>query len=857
MNSYNYNLRNAIVTSLQNQEMDMTTGNGALNAAMFDLYYAEGATITAYEKLQSDVLEETARNLVNKQAVNNNNIAFNMQASVTQANSYLQQSITNTSVCAANVQVASNAIVGLAGDVGNIFSILNAGDYETDMYELAKEIRDHINDTAYAAEVASKMSMEASILTSEVSGTVVLNKAKGVMAAVSNLLGITTADFNTISQSVDADYANLATTDVLEKQAEGNMLDINIEANATDEAYKTSNKVLNHNLRISKVSKTGFNVRFDLIKAPFARTPDKNNEALQLILPPDTIHIQVYPVKEYYALVVKNTKKYTFSMSDAQSVAGKTKQRLSTQLEITSKPILSSEKPGEVSLHHFISQRIDLVKDGVKLKDSDGDDVSLGVDYSVFVYAVYQDDYKRKINNFEDFLSAPSEMFVATSKLRPVKASSIEVKPLTDEARKTIGNITGDVTEKGDTYLLNFKTIDHPATGKAEYRLMFLPYRKDLTAGMLTLQSLGQLQADLELLQRVAEKFDPEIERLNSQLASLSIELARINLNIDKHDKTIKTAEKEIKELEKQRESTNPKDKAVIQALDEKIAGLTSKLKDEKQKEAAEIKAWKELLQQITLINTEMEVMQKAKEDSLKGARAERLVKGDELVAAVLNDVLEWENLPKDAPEKTKQELQKKIVKAAEELAGFINDFLKRTAEIIRKDPDGSVARLVKDIEANLLKILGYGASHLTANHSAKEKAASQNEVKAALEQIKKDLEKLYNQVQLISPETGKIGFIFNVALAQQVPYGNWTQTYLQNEETVTDPDGTFYVNQTWVTTFGDETTDNFGNRLVNGNEYIPVLLSTSDPETEATHKVSDALSDFQHTTLFKYQEKK
>ena len=53
MNSYNDNLHADVLASLQSQELDQKKKNAQQNAAMFSLYYAQGARITAADKLES------------------------------------------------------------------------------------------------------------------------------------------------------------------------------------------------------------------------------------------------------------------------------------------------------------------------------------------------------------------------------------------------------------------------------------------------------------------------------------------------------------------------------------------------------------------------------------------------------------------------------------------------------------------------------------------------------------------------------------------------------------------------------------------------------------------------------------
>src|SRR6185312_3103620 len=110
MGTYSENLHETIANSLQSQYLDQQNLSSQMNAASLTLYYAQGATNTAEEKLEMMKTDATFKETVNKQTVIKGGIANNLLTSATQANQYSKQSISNTAVCAANVQVAANAI---------------------------------------------------------------------------------------------------------------------------------------------------------------------------------------------------------------------------------------------------------------------------------------------------------------------------------------------------------------------------------------------------------------------------------------------------------------------------------------------------------------------------------------------------------------------------------------------------------------------------------------------------------------------------------------------------------------------------------------------------------------------------
>jgi 3-dehydroquinate dehydratase len=54
--------------------------------------------------------------------------------------------------------------------------------------------------------------------------------------------------------------------------------------------------------------------------------------------------------------------------------------------------------------------------------------------------------------------------------------------------------------------------------------------------------------------------------------------------------------------------------------------------------------------------------------------------------------------------------------------------------------------------------------------------------------------------------------------------------------------------------TIAPEVTDNFGNRLINKNNYIPTVLAITDAASESEKaQFSNVLSKFQKTDTFKY----
>lgn len=198
MNSYNENLQTAVITSLQTLELDVKKISSGLDASIITLYYAEGARITAAENLKLTKIKQAYQEQVKVQAVNNSNIAINLLKSASQQKAVTVQCVTTTAVGASNMQIASNAIVRLAANLGSVHAILSAADNESEIYKQSEQIRDYISKTAYAAKRASLSAMDSSNLIAEVSSSAIVDAAKVTNDSVTGLLKIISDDFDAI-----------------------------------------------------------------------------------------------------------------------------------------------------------------------------------------------------------------------------------------------------------------------------------------------------------------------------------------------------------------------------------------------------------------------------------------------------------------------------------------------------------------------------------------------------------------------------------------------------------------------------------------------------------------------------------
>lgn len=517
MNTYNENLRSAVVTSLQNQDLEQKNLDSKLTASMFTLYHAEGATITAYEKLTNAKKDLKFKTQVKALAVSNSNIANNELASATQASALMKQSVSNTAVCAANVQIAATAVVKLASDMGSIFSIINAADYGSDIYVQAEDAYDKINQTAYDAEYASQLAMEASVMASEVSSSTVLELSKSTNNLMNSVLKVASDEYNAASGIVTGDNAALEAANTNEKIAEGNYEYLGVDYNAIKNAYDSLNDKLNLGLKVtvSDSNSTEFTVQFHNLDKPFADVPPT--------------------VASYYIFIAEESQSSLFSLSSAES------------LNKTSNSFIEVSPPGKNAdslklLNNIggvtISQKNNIVSvdinniDSNGLVDTNGKPLSTGTSYVAFVMAVFTDEYKRKVNNFSDYLSAPSLAFTMTYTLQAAQNITCTTldssKPDNDKANKlAFAQQQNNVHFTADTnynYKLEFSTPVN-SNYPVEYRCMLLPATKSLIAShMLTTESYEELLGEIEALEKIASKFDPKITDLQSELYQLEMQ---------------------------------------------------------------------------------------------------------------------------------------------------------------------------------------------------------------------------------------------------------------------------------------------------------------------------------------------
>lgn len=499
MNNYNENLRSSVLASLNDIELDQKKIKSANNAAMSRLYFSEGATINAADKLQGSKNEQEKREKIKTEAVNDSNLSVNLLKSANNANEYLSQSVTNSAVAASNVQVAANAIVRLSGDIGNIYNIARAMDFDTEIYKQANDANDYIKQTAGAAEIASQLGMETSVLIAKVSGPITQDKATSTNGAIDNILKALSADYDSVSALVATENAALASASAKEKMSEGVYEDTLTDLEATNNAYQETVNQLNMGLSVSPVAGSeanSFKVDFNWLQSPFG---DPSGST-----PPNYTHTFRFPVQQYYLFVVKDKQKSTFSIHNAEDILQKGAGEINPQCIVCT----PNKKPAYSEIFNYM-QIPGSNKQTYFLNDSDGDHITTGTDYVVFVMAQFQDSYKKKLNTFDEFLSAPSTSFRLTN----VLAAASFLPPLPDNKLSAItlpGSISFSVSENTEF------------AGQVEYRCILLPMKDfELTSEMETTESLKELEAEIKSLTDISSEIQPKLIKLQAAVMDI------------------------------------------------------------------------------------------------------------------------------------------------------------------------------------------------------------------------------------------------------------------------------------------------------------------------------------------------
>jgi predicted nucleic acid-binding Zn-ribbon protein len=838
MNSYSENLHSNVLASLESQEMNQKKLESQLNSSMFALYYAEGAEIVTNEKLHSVTKKYKQVRDVKEQAVKNKNISSNILMSAIQQNTYTAQSVTNLAVSASNIQIATNAIVRLASDMGSIFSIINAADYGTQIYQQSIEAYSLMNKTAYLAEVASQHAMEASSSIAEVTSSSVEDKAKLTDASIDNLLKVINSDFTAIATIVSTENDAKAAASVNTKAAEGIIEYNKVEFEAAKVAYKINNKSLNFNLRVNvpKLSDDFYDVAFDYYKSPFNSDDYKSPFAFdEKGKNPPSLGLE-NPVKSYNLFLVKESKKSIFSTSTAED-------------------LLSSP------LRHI---KIDPPTHTASDTDISKTNATITTDYT---------------NYFDALSTARLSKANAIEARENVNKTNAIVESLTKEksnTEATLQNIKNDIT-KLTKDLEQAKNRVAEATEAAKKDPKSEKHAKDLAEAI---KNHKKLELSLESAKLNEIKTTDSIKVAADNLKIAITNGANARTEATNAEEKAATDEEVVKKAAEKSVNSKKQGFRTIKILDlfdtdgemivlgEKyVIFLLTVFTEEFKKgintyddylsapsETFSIKKTLDAIKDVTIAQVSKKVdfnnpelptispyainFTANKSDDKKNTeyRCIFLPYNDNFFTNKELDDLE-ESIEVSIIKKEMQSLKTNINHFTEDLDSLEKKIKGLKEELKNKNDSKGDAETIK-VEKAIIK------NNIDNYESVKEEVDSKQTIaKDKLAQLKMALEKALSNIP--TPIKNKKAFFFNLKLAENVPFGNYTVAELSTENS-SDKDIVSYEVK-----INFSTSDNFGNLLTDSKPYIPVILSYyNGPETNKNH-YNNNLSDWENEEPF------
>ena len=490
MNTYNENLRIAVSNALTGIDDTQQERQSAQTVAHYNLYYAVGEQILAQDKL--DRVNETydAVHAINHQGVACSNRANNLFDSATMADENVTTLVTNTATAAQNVQIAANAVVKLAADIGAAKNIVNASEADTDIMRMTVDVNETIAQTAYLAEVVSKTSMDSSAESAQIIAKEVLDEATVTQTWFTDMLKRTSGDLDTLTQTRIDDTNNLVAANSTQRTMEGRLKVAHEEVVAVKRSYKTSNTDLNLDITATALNKNSFTVQFDKMVAPF---PFKSHDASKAMNNEYYVCVSKYETQAMFTTDVAQTSFNAYG-PDAQQGEGNDKDIRFVKVEDT-----------EVNTIHVgvdpTPKTADIVDNLLWIeKDIDGDKIVAGQSYVVFIYTALDPDYKREVNNYNDALSAASQSFTMTTTLQTVTAVT-----------QSCVCKMGDDNEL-DTLSVQFSIDPRIEPKFAEYRVILVPneslcHSDDRDATNCEQSSVSSMDVwfDKEIAEQVAE----------------------------------------------------------------------------------------------------------------------------------------------------------------------------------------------------------------------------------------------------------------------------------------------------------------------------------------------------------------
>ncbi|MGH2664787.1 hypothetical protein [Flavobacterium sp.] len=817
MNSYSENLHSSVLASLESQETNKKTLDCQLNSSMFTLYYAEGAEIVTNDKFDSSTKKYNQSQAVRKQATENKNISTNVVLSANQQNSYTSQSVTNVAVSASNIQIATNAIVKLASDMGSIFSIINAANYGTQIYQQSVEAYTLMNKTAYLAEVASQHAMETSASIAEVASSTVEDKAKITDASIDNLLKVANSNFTAIAAIVAAANDAKAAASVNTKNAQGAIESNKVELEAAKVAYDLNNKSLNYNLRVHvpKVFNNSYNVTFNYYKPPF-----KSNEkgASTPVLGLDN------PVKSYNLFLVKDSKKSTFSALTAEEAMGNPLQYIpiippADETDQSNTTAIANYNAYFAALTKENASKESLFKAKDKLNEANANLVSAAKEKQD-ADAIVLKGKENTVKLTKDQVAAKEKATetAETAKKEPKNAelakASAEAAAALNEIEQALENSKLNETKVLDLAKVAADSLKIATTNATNAKTEFTQAEVQAEKDEKELEAVAELEREGFKNIKILDLIDSDNEML---ILGEKYVIFLLTIFTDDYKKGINTyddflsAPSETFGLKKTLKAIKD---ILIEQEPEKIIHINPDLPvlspyalnftvDKNDHKITEYRCMFLSYDENLFTNKELEFFAETMEASIVGKE----------IQYSKNDINQYE-----------EELASIKAKITELKTEF-------EKEIKSLDP-------VKDKDK--IKVLTQEFDSIT-NYYTLIKVEIDTKllvVKSKLDHLTMSLEKI------LAKRTPKVkntkGFFFNLKLAENVPSGNYTTAVPSSKGSLT-----------YEVKIDPTTTDNFGNALIDSKSYIPVVLSIYAGEEINEGQYNNNLSDWENEEPF------
>jgi hypothetical protein len=452
MTNYHEDRRAYILETLQAHYANVRLLKSLEKKSLLSLHTAQGALMDTSNNLLHAKKQLDDSTVIKQTAMQYHLLSQNLLTSANEVYINNKLSVTNTAAAAANLQTAANSIVQLAADISSLFNILSAADTYSGFMDIAGEVHTCINETASAAESASQTAMEAAVSTAQISSAALLQLVKNNQEAADELLKQGIHTLKALEQRADADTAAFGINHTNEQRAQGDYKDRQNNTSSAKNACYLANKALNLGLKAVPVierREPSFSITFYLLNSPF-----KQEETAAY-----------YPVKAWYLFFVRAKEQVLFSKSNAADILNNADQQ-KRYIPLNGLMNLSVAADGENKFSHtFNSRKISLPGEAdFVLQDTEGNDIETGTAYVVFLLAVYQDSYKKRLNDWDDYLSAPSDSFCLVTQLAAASFNQPMEKPL----QKRLGTNVNVIKS------IFFTVQEDPAIA-VEYRCIFLP----------------------------------------------------------------------------------------------------------------------------------------------------------------------------------------------------------------------------------------------------------------------------------------------------------------------------------------------------------------------------------------------